>query len=92
MSTNSQFVWNFEEGTLNKFTYLQEDGRFEDIASEILDNTNLSTVFVDEVRGIMSDYDYNEDKFNDDVFLIAIRIIEDRYELIKEENEEGTSV
>jgi hypothetical protein len=39
----------------------------------------------------MSDYDYNEDKFNDDV-LIAIRIIEDRYTLIKEENEEGTSV
>jgi hypothetical protein len=91
MSTNSQFVWNFEEGTLNKFTYLQEDGRFEDIADEILDCTNLSTVFVDEVRGVMSDYDYNEDKFNDDV-LIAIRIIEDRYTLIKEENEEGTSV
>ena len=91
MSTSSQFVWNFEEGTLNKFTYLQEDGRFEDIASEILDNTSLSTVFVDEVRGIMSDYDYNEDKFNDDV-LVAIRIIEDRYELIKEENEEDTSI
>jgi hypothetical protein len=91
MSTSNQFVWNFEEGTLNKFTYLQEDGRFDDIASEILDNTNLSTVFVDEVRGVMSDYDYNEDKFNDDV-LIAIRIIEDRYTLIKEENEEGTSV
>ena len=91
MSTNSQFVWNFEEGTLNKFTYLQEDGRFEDIASEILDNTSLSTVFVDEVRGVMSDYDYNEDKFNDDV-LVAIRIIEDRYELIKEENEEDTSI
>lgn len=91
MSTWGQFVWNFEEGILNKFTYLQEDGRFDDIASEILDNTSLSTVFVDEVRGIMSDYDYNEDKFNDDV-LIAIRIINDRYELIKEENEEGTSV
>ena len=91
MSTSNQFIWNFEEGTLNKFTYLQEDGRFEDIASEILDNTSLSTVFVDEVRGIMSDYDYNEDKFNDDV-LVAIRIIEDRYELIKEENEEDTSI
>ena len=91
MSTTNQFVWNFEEGTLNKFTYLQEDGRLEDIASEILDNTSLSTVFVDEVRGIMSDYDYNEDKFNDDV-LVAIRIIEDRYELIKEENEEDTSI
>lgn len=91
MSTWGQFVWNFEEGTLNKFTYLQEDGRFDDIASEILDNTNLSTVFVDEVRGSMSDYEYNEDKFNDDV-LIAIRIIEGKYELIKEENEEGTSV
>jgi hypothetical protein len=91
MSTNSQFVWNFEEGTLNKFTYLQEDGRFEDIASEILATTYLSTVFVDEVRGYKSDYEYNEDKFNDDV-LTAIRIIEDRYELIKEENEEGTSV
>ena len=91
MSTSNQFVWNFEEGTLNKFTYLQEDGRFDDIASEILDNTSLSTVFVDEVRGIMSDYDYNEDKFNDDV-LVAIRIIEDRYELIKEENEEDTSI
>ena len=91
MSTSNQFVWNFEEGTLNKFTYLQEDGRFDDIADEILDCTNLSTVFVDEVRGIMSDYDYNEDKFNDDV-LVAIRIIEDRYELIKEENEEDTSI
>lgn len=91
MSTSNQFVWNFEEGILNKFTYLQEDGRFEDIASEILDNTNLSTVFVDEVRGYKSEYDYNEDKFNDDV-LTAIRIIEDRYELIKEENEKGTSV
>ena len=91
MSTNSQFVWNFEEGTLNKFTYLQEDGRFDDIADEILDNTSLSTVFVDEVRGVMSDYNYDENKFNDDV-LVAIRIIEDRYELIKEENEEGTSV
>ena len=91
MSTSSQFVWNFEEGTLNKFEYLQEDGRFEDIADEILSNTSLSTVFVDEVRGYKSDYEYNEDKFNDDV-LTAIRIIEDRYELIKEENEEDTSI
>ena len=91
MSTSNQFIWNFEEGTLNKFTYLQEDGRFEDIASEILDNTNLSTVFVDEVRGYKEVYNYNEDKFNDDV-LTAIRIIEDRYELIKEENEEDTSI
>ena len=91
MSTSNQFVWNFEEGILNKFTYLQEDGRFEDIASEILDNTSLSTVFVDEVRGYKEVYNYNEDKFNDDV-LVAIRIIEDRYELIKEENEEDTSI
>lgn len=91
MSTSSQFVWNFEEGTLNKFTYLQEDGRFDDIADEILDCTNLSTVFVDEVRGYKEVYNYDENKFNDDV-LTAIRIIEDRYELIKEENEEGTSV
>ena len=91
MSTSSQFVWNFEEGTLNKFTYLQEDGRFDDIADEILDCTNLSTVFVDEVRGYKEVYNYDENKFNDDV-LVAIRIIEDRYELIKEENEEGTSV
>ena len=91
MSTSSQFVWNFEEGTLNKFTYLQEDGRFDDIADEILDCTNLSTVFVDEVRGYKEVYNYDENKFNDDV-LVAIRIINDRYELIKEENEEGTSV
>lgn len=91
MGTCGQFVWNFEEGTLNKFTYLQEDGRFDDIASEILDNTNLSTVFVDEIRGYKEVYNYDENKFNDDV-LIAIRIINDRYELIKEENEEGTSV
>lgn len=91
MSTWGQFVWNFDEGTLNKFEALQEDGRFEDIAEEILAHTYLSTVFVDEVRGVRSDYEYNEDKFNDDV-LVAIRIIEDRYELIKEENEEGTSV
>ena len=84
MSTNGQFVWSFEEGILNKFEELQEDGRFDDIAAEILNNTNLSTVFVDEVRGIMSDYNYDENKFNDDV-LIAMRIIEERYDLCKEE-------
>ena len=91
MSTTNQFVWSFEEGILNKFEELQEDGRFEDIASKILDCTNLSTVFVDEVRGRMSDYNYDENKFNDDV-LIAMRIIEDSYTLIKEENEEDTSI
>ena len=91
MSTTNQFVWNFEEDILNKFEELQEDGRFEDIASKILDCTNLSTVFVDEVRGNMSDYNYDENKFNDDV-LIAMRIIEDSYTLIKEENEEDTSM
>ena len=84
MSTTNQFVWNFEEGILNKFEELQEDGRFEDIASKILDCTNLSTVFVDEVRGVASDYNFDENKFNDDV-LIAMRIIEERYELFKEE-------
>ena len=84
MSLNNQFVWSFEEGILNKFEELQEDGRFEDIAAEILDSTNLSTVFVDEVRGIVQDYNYDENKFNDDV-LIAMRIIEERYDLLKEE-------
>ena len=84
MSLNNQFVWSFEEDILNKFDELQEDGRFDDIVTEILDSTNLSTVFVDEVRGIASDYNYDENKFNDDV-LIAMRIIEDRYELFKEE-------
>ena len=84
MSFNNQFVWSFEENILNKFEELQEDGRFDDIAAEILDSTNLSTVFVDEVRGITSDYDYDENKFNDDV-LIAMRIIEERYDLCKEE-------
>ena len=84
MSFNNQFVWSFEEGILNKFEELQEDGRFEDIAAEILDSTNLSTVFVDEVRGIASDYNFDENKFNDDV-LIAMRIIEERYDLLKEE-------
>ena len=91
MSTTNQFVWNFEEGILNKFEELQEDGRFEDIASKILDCTNLSTVFVDEVSGNMPDYNYDENKFNDDV-LIAMRIIQDSYTLIKEENEEDTSI
>ena len=91
MSTTNQFVWNFEEDILSKFEELQEDGRFEDIASKILDCTNLSTVFVDEVRGRMSDYNYDENKFNDDV-LIAMRIIQDSYTLIKEENEEDTSI
>ena len=85
MSLNNQFVWSFEEDILNKFEELQEDGRFDDIAAEILNNTNLSTVFVDEVRGIMSDYNYDENKFNDDV-LIAMRIIEERYDLWKERN------
>ena len=80
MSTWGQFVWNFDEGTINKFEAIMEEGYFENVAQEILDNTNLSTVFVDEVRGVMSDYDCNEDKFNDDV-LTAIRIINDRYEL-----------
>ena len=84
MSLNNQFVWSFEEGILNKFEELQEDGRFDDVAAEILDSTNLSTVFVDEVRGIVSDYDFDENKFNDDV-LIAMRIIEERYDLLKEE-------
>ena len=84
MSLNNQFVWSFEEDILNKFEELQEDGRFDDIAAEILDSTNLSTVFVDEVRGITSDYNYDENKFNDDV-LIAMRIIEERYDLCKEE-------
>ena len=84
MSFNNQFVWSFEENILNKFEELQDDGRFDDIAAEILDSTNLSTVFVDEVRGIASDYNYDENKFNDDV-LIAMRIIEERYDLCKEE-------
>ena len=84
MSTTNQFVWSFEEGILNKFEELQDDGRFEDIASNILDCTSLSTVFVDEVRGRMSDYNYDENKFNDDV-LIAMKIIEERYDLFKEE-------
>ena len=84
MSTSDQFVWSFEEDVLNKFEELQEDGRFDDIAAEILDSTNLSTVFVDEVRGIASDYSFDENKFNDDV-LIAMRIIKERYDLLKEE-------
>ena len=84
MSFNNQFVWSFEENILNKFEELQDDGRFDDVAAEILDSTNLSTVFVDEVRGITSDYNYDENKFNDDV-LIAMRIIEERYDLCKEE-------
>ena len=84
MSLNNQFVWSFEEDILNKFEELQENGRFDDIAAEILDSTNLSTVFVDEVRGIASDYNFDENKFNDDV-LIAMKIIEDRYDLCKEE-------
>ena len=84
MSFNNQFVWSFEEDILNKFEELQDDGRFDDIAAEILDSTNLSTVFVDEVRGIASDYNFDENKFNDDV-LIAMRIIEERYDLCKEE-------
>ena len=84
MSLNNQFVWSFEEDILNKFEELQEDGRFDDIAAEILDSTNLSTVFVDEVRGIASDYNFDENKFNDDV-LIAMKIIEERYDLLKEE-------
>ena len=84
MSLNNQFVWSFEEDILNKFEELQDDGRFDDIAAEILDSTNLSTVFVDEVRGIASDYNFDENKFNDDV-LIAMRIIEERYDLCKEE-------
>ena len=84
MSLNNQFVWSFEENILNKFEELQEDGRFDDIAAEILNSTNLSTVFVDEVRGIASDYNFDENKFNDDV-LIAMRIIEEKYDLCKEE-------
>ena len=84
MSLNNQFVWSFEEDILNKFEELQEDGRFDDVAAEILDSTNLSTVFVDEVRGIASDYNFDENKFNDDV-LIAMRIIEERYDLCKDE-------
>ena len=91
MSASDQFVWSFEEGILNKVEELEEDGRFDDVVAEILNSTNLITVFVDEVRGIaevrgiMSDYDHDENKFNDDV-LIAMRIIEERYNLWKEED------
>ena len=90
MSASDQFVWSFEEGILSKIEELQEDGRLDDIVAEILNSTNLSTVFVDEVcgvaevRGIASDYNFDENKFNDDV-LIAMKIIEDRYDLCKEE-------
>ena len=90
MSTSDQFVWSFEEGILSKLKELEEDGRLDDIVAEILNSTNLITVFVDEVRGvaevrgIVSDYDFDENKFNDDV-LIAMRIIEERYRLFKEE-------
>ena len=90
MSASDQFVWSFEEDILNKVEELEEDGRFDDVVAEILNSTNLITVFVDEVRGvaevrgIMSDYDHDENKFNDDV-LIAMRIIEERYDLCKEE-------
>lgn len=90
MSASDQFVWSFEEGILNKVEELQEDGRLDDIVAEILNSTNLSTVFVDEVRGvaevrgIMSDYDHDENKFNDDI-LIAMRIIEENYNLWKDE-------
>ena len=87
MSTWGQFVWNFDEATINKFEALLEDGRFEDVAEEILTHTYLSTVFVDEVRGIRSDYENNEDSFNNDV-LIAIRIIHDKYKLLQEENKD----
>lgn len=87
MSTTGQFVWTFDEGTINKFEALLEDGRFEDVAEEILTHTYLSTVFVDEVRGIRSDYENNEDSFNNDV-LIAIRIIHDKYKLLQEENKD----
>ena len=91
MSASDQFVWSFEEGILSKFEELEEGGRFDDIVAEILNSTNLITVFVDEVRGVMevrgdvSDYDHDENKFNDDV-LIAMRIIEERYKLFKEED------
>ena len=90
MSASDQFVWSFEEGVLSKLKELEEDGRLDDIVAEILNSTNLSTVFVDEVcgiaevRGVASDYNFDENKFNDDV-LIAMRIIEERYELFKEE-------
>ena len=84
MSASDQFVWSFEEGVLSKLKELEEDGRLDDIVAEILNSTNLSTVFVDEVRGIASDYNFDENKFNDDV-LIAMRIIEERYDLCKEE-------
>ena len=84
MSTNDQFVWSFEEDILNKFEELSDDGRFADIEAEILDSTNLSTVFTDELRGRMVDYNFDENKFNDDV-LIAMQIIEDRYDLWKDE-------
>lgn len=84
MSTNDQFVWSFEEDILNKFEELSDDGRFADIEAEILDSTNLSTVFTDELRGRRVDYNFDENKFNDDV-LIAMQIIEDRYELFKDE-------
>ena len=52
MSASDQFVWSFEEGVLSKLKELEEDGRLDDIVAEILNSTNLSTVFVDEVCGV----------------------------------------
>lgn len=79
MSQWNMFIWEFDEPVLNMFEAIMEAGYFENVAQEIINHTYLHTVFVDEVRGFRSDYEYNEDKFDDDV-LVAIRIIDNAYQ------------
>ena len=74
------YIWYFDEAVINQIDELLGEGYWEDVGQEILNSTNLRTVYTDAVRGSVFNYD-SEDKFNDDV-LIAQRIIEDKYETL----------
>ena len=74
------YIWYFDEAVINQVDELLAEGYWEDVGKEILRATNLRTVYTDAVRGSVFNY-VSEDKFNDDV-LLALRIIDDKYETL----------
>ena len=73
----TEYYWYFDEAVINQIDELIGEGYWEDVGQEILNSTNIQTVYTDVLVG--STFDYNsEDEFNDDV-LIALRIIDTKY-------------
>ena len=73
----TEYYWYFDEAVINQIEELIGEGYWEDVGQEILNSTNIQTVYTDVLVGSTFDYD-SEDEFNDDV-LIALRIIDNKY-------------